>query len=143
MDVSPIIARLQAQMTGQGWVELAGVADLDSAIESVTPVAPAAYVMPLGEQASESPRLMQQRQTVRQRFGVVIVVSSYQDATGEAANADLSIRRKQVRDALLGYSPSATSTPCAFASGRLLQFGGGRLWWVDEYSVSDVYSQTS
>lgn len=140
MDVTPVIARLKAQLTG--FVSIGGAADLDAAIEG-TPNAPAAYVLPLGEGAAE-PYLGAgvTAQTVTQGFGVVLVAQNLQDARGEAASKALAPMRAQVRQALLGWAPvPAEGQPVRFSAGRLLQFAQGRLWWTDEWLVdTDIRS---
>ena len=133
MDVSPIIARLQAQATG--FVVIAGAADLDAAIDS-SPTPPAAYVIPLAEQATASDITPVVSQRVVSAFGIVIVVANVRDVAGAAAAADLVSRRAAVRTALLGWVPdAATGEPIEFGAGRLLQFRDARLWWTDEYRL--------
>jgi hypothetical protein len=135
MDVSPIITRLRTTLAGQGFVTIAGAADLDAAIEGA-PATPAAYVLPLGEQAQPHDLAGQPHQRLAQAFGVVLVVSNVRDATGSAAATDLSVRRMAVRTALRGWVPvPANGEAVAYLGGRLLQFKDARLWWTDEFQV--------
>lgn len=137
MDVTPIITRLRAQLAG--WVLVAGAGDLDAAIDGL-PATPAAYVLPLGEQADAPDLAGQHHQRVAQEFAVVMVVSNLQDATGAAAAAELATRRLTVRAALLGWASDATSGEVvAFTAGRLLRFENRRLWWTDEFRVMADY----
>ena len=133
MDVTPIITRLQAQLSG--FVAIAGAADMDAAIEAA-PATPAAYVVPLAETADDPDLAGAHHQRVLQEFGVVLVVANLRDATGRAAAVDLATRRLALRTALLGWAPDASNGEVvAFTSGALLQFRDARLWWRDVFRV--------
>ena len=133
MDVSPIITRLRAQLSG--WVFIGGAADADQAIETA-PATPAAYVVPLAETADAPDLLGVHHQRLTQEFGVIIVLANLRDATGAAAAAELQARRTAVRAALLGWAPDAgNGEPVSFIGGRLLTFRDQRLWWTDEFRV--------
>lgn len=137
MDVTPIIVRLRAQLSG--FVVIAGAAELDAAIAHA-PSPPAAYVIPLAETADEPDLSGIHHQRLVQEFAVVLVVSNLRDATGDAAAADLQLKRSAVRVALLGWAPDASDgETVAFVSGRLLQFVDQRLWWTDEFRVMTHY----
>ncbi|MBL8351201.1 MAG: hypothetical protein JNL87_12925 [Burkholderiaceae bacterium] len=137
MDVSAVITRLAAQLSG--FVVVAGAADLDAAIE-LAPATPAAYVLPLAETADAPALISVHEQRVVQAFGVVLVVSNLRDATGAAAAAELATRRQAVRAALVGWVPdAATGLPVGFTGGRLLQFRDGRLWWADDFELTTYY----
>lgn len=137
MDLSPIITRLRAQLTG--FVLIAGAAELDLAIDS-TPNPPAAYVLPLAETAQEPDLIGVHHQRLLQDFSVVLVVSNLRDGTGAAATTDLQAKRQAVRSALLGWAPDASNGEMvAFVAGRLLRFENQRLWWADEFRVMGDY----
>ncbi|MCV2359633.1 hypothetical protein LNV08_11700 [Paucibacter sp. TC2R-5] len=137
MDMTPIIARLKAQLTG--FVLISGVADLDAAIAS-TSVAPAAYCLPLAESAEGPDMLGVHHQRIAQEFGVVLVISNLRDATGTAAAADLAAKRIALRAALMGWVPDASNgEPVSFTSGRILRFENQQLWWTDEFRVKTDY----
>lgn len=137
MDVSPIIARLKAQLTG--FVLIAGAGELDAAIETI-PAVPAAFVMPLSELADAPDLVGVHHQRVTQEFAVVLVVSNLRDAAGAAAATELQTRRLAVRAALVGWVPDAlTGETVAFTSGRVLRFADQRLWWTDEFRVMTDY----
>ncbi len=137
MDVTPIITRLRAQLTG--WVAIAGAADAAAAVEN-SPATPAAYVVPLAETADAPDLVGVHHQRLMQEFGVVIVVSNLREPTGAAAAAELAARRLAVRAALLGWVPDAsTGETVAFVAGRLLEFRDQRLWWTDEFRVMTDY----
>jgi hypothetical protein len=133
MDVTPFIARLRAQLTG--FVLIAGSADADAA-RAHAPATPAAYVIPLAENASGSRLLSVHEQRLEQEFGVVLVVANLRDATGAAAAVELHTRRLAVRSALLGWVPDTTTgEPVEFTGGALLEFREQRVWWQDEFRL--------
>lgn len=138
MDLSAIIARLQAQVTGLKSV--GGAADLNAAINSVLAM-PSAFVMPVREAASHGDTLQRTHQVISQTFGVVLVLSNKRDASGYAAQLDLAALRAQVKTALIGWIPSAASDqPTHFMGGQLLSMDGdGRLWWMDEFEFKTDY----
>jgi hypothetical protein len=139
MDCTPVITRLRTQLAGQGFVAIAGAAELDAAIAN-TPSPPAAYVLPLAETADEPDFAGIHHQRVLQEFAVVLVVANLRDVAGAAAAAELQARRLLVRSALLGWAPDAASAEVvAFTAGRLLQFADQRLWWSDEFRVITDY----
>jgi hypothetical protein len=133
VDVTPIVTRLRAQLTG--FPVIAASADADAAIDTA-PATPAAYVVPLAETAEAPDLVGVHHQRLLQEFGVVLVVANLRDATGLAAAAELQTRRLAVRAALLGWAPDASNgEPVAFTSGAILQFKDSRLWWRDVFRV--------
>jgi hypothetical protein len=137
MDLTPVIARLKAQLTG--FVAIAGAADLDHAMAFSTGT-PAAYVLPLAESARGPDMLGVHHQRLTQAFAVVLVISNLRDATGAAAVTDLAAKRTALRAALLGWVPDATNgEPVSFTSGRLMGLEDAQLWWTDEFQVLTDY----
>jgi len=137
MDVSPIVTRLQAQLTG--FVSIGASADADAAIDNA-PATPAAYVVPLTETPDAPDLVGVHHQRLAQAFAVVLVVSNLRDVTGAAAAAELAAKRTALKAALLGWVPDASNAEAvAFAGGALLQFRDQRLWWRDVFTVMTDY----
>lgn len=133
MDISPIVARLEAQLLPSlGWVAIGGAADLDAAIDN-TAGTPAAYVLPLAERAGESYLAGMQAQPLLLTFAVCVCVQNVRDPRGAAAQSDLQLRRDQVKAALIGWTLSDAAV--AYREGQLLRFDAGRLWWLDTYTT--------
>lgn len=134
MDLAPILARLQSELTD--FRVVGGAVDLDAVLASARPATPAAYLMPLAEAGGEN-TLSSDLQELEVTLAVILAVSNRRDATGAAAGADLEALRAQVRQALLGWTPdAATCTPLWFSQGRVLSFSDGVLWWGDEFRFS-------
>lgn len=138
MDLSPIETRLHAQLTGLRTVGLS--ADFDLAIGGVV-ATPAAFVLPLADQASDLGMTGSTGQRVVQAFSVLLCLSNRRDAKGSAALQDLHAHRMALRTALVGWVPDAANgEPVTYTAGRLLKMDGdGRLWWSDEFQLTTFY----
>ena len=138
MDLSLIVARLKAQLTALRTVGAS--VDLDAAIDGVVAL-PAAFVLPMAENASDTGLVSSTFQRVVQGFAVLHCVSNRRDAQGSAAMDDLKTHRASLRAALVGWVPDAsTGEPVVFTAGRLMRLDGdGRLWWMDEFQLITYY----
>lgn len=137
MDLTPVISRLKAQLSG--FKSIGGTVDLDSAA-SGTVATPSAFVMPLAYRGEPSNMLGVHEQRITEGFAVILVVSNKRDTTGAASLDDLSPLCQQVRDALAGWVPiPADGEPVQITGGRLLGLIDGRLWWIDEFNVLTYY----
>lgn len=138
MDLSLIVARLKAQLTGLK--AIGASADLDAAMDGVTAM-PAAFVLPLAESAVDMGVIGQTGERIEQAFGLIHVLRNRRDAQGGAAIDDLKTLRLNLRTALVGWVPDAsTGEAVRFTSGRLLRLDAdGRLWWTDEFALTTYY----
>ena len=135
MDLAPILERLKAELTG--FRSIAGAADL-AAVEA--PPTPAVYVLPLRESADDSDEVDAFDQPVARSVLVVIALSNRRDAAGAAAMVDLAGARRQIRTALVGWSPDEEEDmPLHFAGGNLIRFEDALLWWGDEFTYTTFY----
>ena len=141
MDLSLIVTRLKTQLTALRSVGAS--ADLDAAIAGVVAM-PAAFVLPLAESSADMGMLGTTGQRITQAFGVLHVLSNRRDAQGGAALDDLKTHRLNLRTALVGWVPDATTgEPVTYTSGRLMRLDGdGRLWWIDEFQLTTFYWST-
>jgi hypothetical protein len=120
-----------------------GSADFGVAETALRNKLPAAFVIPLAEQASpnsSSTVLVSQR--VNQQFGVVLAVSNLRDATGEKALADIYAVRQQVMTSLLGWVPAGEQTGMEFSGGQLQDMSDQVLWWQDIFNI-DIYLRSA
>ena len=141
LDLTPVIARLQATLTG--FKSIGGSAELDAVID-LKPATPAAFVLPLAESAVHTDLTGGTHQRISQRFGVLLCVSNVRDPKGAQALTDLATLRTQLRTALVGWiADAATQEPAHFVAGRTLKMDGdGRLWWLDEFEMTIYYWST-
>lgn len=138
MDLSPIIARLVAATSG--FKQIGALADL-AAADGVLIVAPAAYVVPLGESPSEDLTVDNPpQQLVIVSFSVILVLANRRDSSGEKALADLQAWRDKIKAALYGWEISSSMhDPILYQGGQLIRFADGVLWWADEFSTRTFY----
>jgi hypothetical protein len=69
-------------------------------------------------------------------MAVVLAVTNRRDGRGEEGMTELEARRRQVRDALLGWIPPGQDDPVTCGRGRLLALDEATLWWSDEFNTS-------
>ena len=133
MELSPIVARLESQLSG--FKKIGGAADLEAIGNGVVPT-PSCYVVMTRETASDIDLVGGYEQAITVGFGVVIAVANRFDATGGAAIDVLDALRKQIKAALNRWVPDPTNGEVVrFDGGALVRFDDGLLWWLDEYHV--------
>jgi len=138
MWLQDVIARLKAQVTGMR--EIDGASSLDAAMRGAVSC-PSAYAIPLTETGRELAHTGPVDQLITVLFGVLIVLDTARTAQGLDVLIELEAKRRQVRQALVGWVPDEdTGEPVTFAGGELVQFqGDGRLWWSDEFLLTTFY----
>lgn len=138
MWLQDVIARIKAQVTGMR--EIDGASSLDAAMRGAVSC-PSAYAIPLTETGRELAHTGPVDQLITVLFGVVIVLDTARTAQGLDVLIELDAKRRQVRQALVGWVPDEdTGEPVTFAGGELVQFqGDGRLWWSDEFVLTTYY----
>ena len=133
MELAPIVARLESQLSG--FKKIGGAADLEAIGNGVVPT-PSCYVVMTRETASDIDLVGGYEQAITVGFGVVIAVANRFDATGGAAIDVLDALRKQIKAALNRWVPDPTNGEAVrFDAGALVRFDDGLLWWLDEYRV--------
>lgn len=133
MDLTPVLARLKSQLTG--FRKIGGAADLEAIGNGVVP-APAVFLLPGKEVASDMEFAGDTIQRVAARFSLVLAISNKGSAQGEGALGELEPFRDQFKAALLGWVPASHFDPVSFAGGDLLPFGNATLWWLDEFKTA-------
>ncbi|MEN9671437.1 MAG: hypothetical protein RL018_1714 [Pseudomonadota bacterium] len=119
--------------------QVSGSADFAAAKTLLKNKMPAAFVVPLAEQASpNSSATMQVSQKVVQQFGVFIAVSNLRDATGEHAVSDLFSVRQQILQKLVGWTPAGAVSFIEFGGGSLMDMDDQVVWWQDNFTL-DIY----
>ena len=138
MWLQDVLTRLKAQVTGMR--EIDGASSLDAAMRGAVSC-PSAYAIPLTETGRELAHTGPVDQLITVLFGVLIVLDTARTAQGLDVLIELEAKRRQVRQALVGWVPDdETGEPVTFAGGELAQFeGDGRLWWSDEFLLTTYY----
>jgi len=129
--VAAIIARLEA--TGI-YREVLGA--LDAAALSSWPRTPAAFVLPLAEDAADSvaPAVRATQHTTA-TIGVQTLLSTPNDPAGGRARDALAEVLAASRAAISGWAPEGASEVLQFRRGFLIGIDGGRVEWRDEYRL--------
>lgn len=97
---------------------------------------PAAWVLPLGEEAgAQQAGTMVTRQRLTETVAVVVAVRAA-DRLREAGRDQATVLRDQVRAALLGWVPGGPWTPMVFRRSRLSGLQGGAITYTAEYQSS-------
>lgn len=138
MDIDLIVTRLKERLTGLK--SIGASADLEASVDGVVAL-PAAFVLPISEDARTTAMLGMTESRVTEVFGVVHVLSNRRDAQGSAAMSDLFELRLALRTALVGWVPDlATGESVHYTSGRLINLDGkGRLWWIDQFQLTTYF----
>jgi len=131
MELTPILARLQAETTGFRHIgALAELADIDS----LQPVPPSCYLLPMSETAEDNGLIGGFEQRLSVGFSVLLTMRAQRGAAESLAS--LEALRAQLKAALLNWAPEPdVGEPVNFTGGKLLNFVGGMLWWADEFRV--------
>ena len=138
MDIDRIVTRLKERLTGLK--SIGASADLEATVDGVVAL-PAAFVLPLSEDASTTAVLGMTESRIAEVFGVVHVLSNRRDAQGSAALSDLFGLRLALREALVGWVPDpATGESVHYTSGRPMSLDPkGRMWWIDQFQLTTYF----
>lgn len=134
-------ARLQ-DSTGDLFRIVGTVADYES-LSGMPRSVPAAYVLPLAEQADRNalvgPGSLQLHHC---RLGVILFTHHAGDASGAKGVSALHDLREAVCGALVGWTPDiSTCRPAAFVGGELIDAAAGTTVWRDEFEVEHYVSR--
>lgn len=135
MEIAPVVQRLAQAASLR---RVLGVADLAGA-KSAPAQAPAAFVVPLGEQADAPADVLPARQRITHRFGVLLYLFAARPRADDW-DAGLAAVRREVRALLAGWAPAADAGAVRYAGGRLVAAEAGAIWWQDEFSY-DTWTQ--
>lgn len=136
MDITAIITALKARTVATFEERIAGAAEFKQLPEAANMVMPAAYVVPLDDDAGEQQSENGYSQIVRDGFGVVVVISNTPDERGQGSIVSVSAIRAVLWAALLAWKPDATHGPIQYEGGQLLAMDRARLYYQFEFSAA-------
>ncbi|MBS1198157.1 MAG: hypothetical protein H6R18_1942 [Proteobacteria bacterium] len=148
MDCALIIAALRTRCSAVFSNRVAGAAEFKQLQESAALSVPAAFVIPLDDDASERKSQNTVRQDLTDGFGIIVAVSNVADERGQTAAATIHTIRAALWAALMGWRPAECYTGIIYEGGQLLAMDRARLWWQFEFSAAmeigpeDGYQQT-
>ncbi len=140
MNIDDVITQLRANCPLLG-PRVAGAADYATGIAtgSAWLATPAAYVIPLDDDAGDNDALNGLRQTVTERIGVVVNWATI-DRRGQTPAGDLSPARTQIFAALLNWKPAGANAArgMAYAGGSMLDFDRARLFYQFDFTLETM-----
>jgi hypothetical protein len=142
MKIDKVIEQLKAYAAMfEGRV--AGAADFAQGVESqVWLTLPAAYVIPLDEDATENVDTTSLRQYVTERIGVIVEIDNSTDRRGQAAATSIDDARTWIFKALLNWhiDPNRSARGLYYGGGQLREFDRARLFYQFEFCLDSTIS---
>lgn len=107
---------------------IAGAAQWAGLTEDENPPLPAAYVIPLREDAGQNESEVSYYQTVTNIFGVVLLVPNFADERGQDASRWIELLKREVFKAILSWrmEPSDEYSEIVFDGGSLIYMDDAR-----------------
>ena len=118
-----------------------GAAEFKMLPEAANMAVPAAYVIPLDDEAEK----MSQngvRHKINDGFAVIVALSNAPDERGQASASAVYGMRRELWRALVGFQPSTDYRGIAYEGRTLLALDRSRAWWQFEFSVYHEISET-
>lgn len=135
MRLDPIIAALRRRCPSFE-NRFAGAAEWAGLTEDEAPALPAAYVVPLAEDAGGNESRVGYLQTVTNTFAVIVLVSNACDERGQKAFDSLEGLRLELFRAILSWQqdPPAEYSEIVYSGGQVLYMDDARLAFQFEFS---------
>lgn len=140
MDYPLVIAQLRTLVPAFE-LRVAGAADFATGVEqNVWMALPAAYVLPLDDEADANDEQNGYRQLVSERVGVVVEFDNTVDRRAQGVTVRYEAMRSALFRALLNWNPDPERAARGFtyAGGRLLQFDRARLFYQFDFALEIV-----
>lgn len=143
MNLDAVITQLKTVAMFGG--NVAGAAAFADGIDSqVWLPTPAAYVIPLDEDASENQNLNGLQQIVTERIGIIVNLDNSADRRGQTASDQYDTTRTAIFKAILNWRPdwhplnpelNREARGFYYQGGRLLDFDRARLFYQWEFAL--------
>lgn len=123
---------------------VAGAAQWAGLTEDENPALPAAYVVPLREDAGPNESQVSYYQTITNTFGVILLVPNFADERGQDASRWIELLKPEVFKAILSWTmkPRDEHGPIIFEGGSLIYMDDARAAYQLEFSF-ETYLDTS
>lgn len=150
MNIAAVITRLRegASIFSN---RVAGAADFATGLEStVNMTLPAAFVIPLEDEAVGNDEASGLRQIISERIGVIVQIANdvtdMGDRRGQAPVEGVDAVRSAIFAAILNWRPSVPLLPAArgfeYAGGRLVDFDRARLFWQFDFILETTVTDS-
>ena len=142
MILSDVIGELRARCPSfadpaGGPARVGGAAQFRILPEAANLVVPAAYVLPLDENAGAVESESEYLQYSDDGFAVVVVLSNVADERGQAAANDVHSKRAEIWKAILGFV-IGDYYPIKYGGGQVIHLDRARLYYQFEFSAKFV-----
>jgi len=134
MNINGIILQLRAR-AGIFQNRVGGSAQYQILPEASNLAVPAAYVIPLDENADVNQSSNGYRQSVDDSFSVVVVLNNTGDELGHAASESVHSIRKLLIRILVGWEPGEDYDAIEYDGGSLLRLDRARLYYQFEFKA--------
>jgi len=136
MQLSPIVSKLRDANISDFENRIAGVAELNVAIEEQTLLFEQAFVLLIGENASDNKVDYGIDQIITERFAVTVALrndSTQKDKIGLIAFDRLNSIRGKLFKAILGWLITDAYDRVTYAGARIIRMNRGWLWYQYEF----------
>ncbi|GAC1335492.1 MAG: hypothetical protein NVSMB20_10400 [Bradyrhizobium sp.] len=140
MDFGRVITQLRQYAPIFG-TRVAGAADFAKGVEDTAQMdMPAAYVIPLGEDASENLDMTGLRQNVIERFSIIVAFDNTGDRRGQGVTVLYDTVRDQIYGALLNWRIDPHNATKGIYSGgaQLRDWNRARLWYEWHFALDVI-----
>lgn len=135
MNLDSVITRIKQKCPSFAQ-RVAGAAEFAALPENAKVAMPAAFVVPLDDQAGEQLSANRYRQEIVDRIGVVVLLDNTADRRGQAAAASVHSVRAELWQALLLWPPGTEYDGLVYEGGQALDMDAARLWYQFEFSAA-------
>ena len=140
MNIDAVIQQLKtyAPIFGE---RVAGIAEYELAKDQIWLQTPAAYVMPLDDEATPNRNLTGLNQVVTETVAVIVDLDNSADRRGQAASTDALLPvRTAVFAAILNWRPDSENAArgFAYARGGLIASDRARLRWQFDFAIENI-----
>ncbi len=139
--IVPIVEALKTRCAAQFAGRVAGAAEFQQLEPAAKLTLPAAYVIPLDDTAEPNQSSNGYRQTIRDTFAVIVVLSNVADELGKASVSQVLPIRNALFAALLSWKPDGEHGEIEYEGGQLLGVDRDRLYYQYEFSCETQISE--
>lgn len=133
MKLDPIIQALRARCPSFSQ-RVGGAAQFRNLPENINLQVPAAFVVPLDDNPEPNRSQNGFRQTLKESFAVIVVLSNADERGQSSANAVHDIRQ-ELWQALLGWQITEDHDPIEYEGAALLEIDRARIWYQFEFGT--------
>lgn len=136
-----IVEALKARTASTFGGRIAGAAEFAVIEQDAKLIYPCAYVILLDDAAEPNTSDNGYKQTVRDSFAVIVLLSNSADELGKSSVAQVLQIRNVLNRALLSWQPDSEHGPIEYEGGQLLTVDRARLYWQYEYSAETEFTE--